>query len=354
MPDAVGFDVENWTCPLPLRDYPRVVMGHGGGGQLSAELIDNIFIPAFRNDELICMRDSSVLGVPPGRLAFSTDSYVVHPLFFPGGSIGELAVHGTINDLAMSGARPLYLSAAFILEEGLEIMTLARIVDRMAAAARDAGVRIVTGDTKVVEKGHADGCFITTAGIGVLPDGPLPGPSRARPGDVVLVSGTLGDHGMTVMSVREGLMFETTLESDSAALHGLVATMIGVSSEIHVLRDPTRGGIASSLNEIAAASNVGVVLEESALPVKPQVAAACELLGMDPVYVANEGKLLAVVAPQDADTVLAAIREHPLGRDAARIGTVTHEHPGVLVAKTSVGASRIIPKQIGEQLPRIC
>jgi len=351
---APKIDIESWTCPLPLRDYPRVVMGHGGGGQLSAELIDNIFIPAFRNEELLTMADSTVLTVPSGRLAFSTDSYVVHPLFFPGGSIGELAVHGTVNDLAMSGARPLYLSAAFILEEGFEIKTLAAVVDRMARAAAQAGVRIVTGDTKVVEKGHADGCFITTAGIGVLPDGPLPGPSRAQAGDVVLVSGTLGDHGMTVMSVREGLNFGTTLETDSAALHELVAEMMRVSRNIHVLRDPTRGGAASSLNEIAAASKVGIQIEETTLPVKPQVASACELLGMDPIYVANEGKLIAIVAPEDADEVLAIMKQHPLGRDAARIGNITRENPGMVVARTAIGAKRIIPMQIGEQLPRIC
>jgi hydrogenase expression/formation protein HypE len=355
MPDTLEqIDIESWTCPLPLRDYPRIVMGHGGGGKLSAELIENLFLPAFQNQELSALADSSVLSVPPGRLAFSTDSYVVHPLFFPGGSIGDLAVHGTVNDLAMSGARPLYLSAAFILEEGLEMKTLAAVVESMARAARQAEVRIVTGDTKVVERGKADQCFITTAGIGLLPEGPLPAPNRALPGDIVLVSGTLGDHGMTVMSVREGLNFETTLESDTAPLYELVAEMLAVSRQIHVLRDPTRGGVASSLNEIAAAARVGIQLNEASLPVKPQVAAACELLGLDPIYVANEGKLLAIVAPQDADVVLARMRMHPQGRDATRIGRVTHEHPGMLVAKTAIGASRIIPMQVGEQLPRIC
>jgi len=354
MPDLLEIDLDNWTCPLPLRDYPRVVMGHGGGGKLSAELVENLFLPAFRNQELEALADSTVLSVPPGRLAFSTDSYVVNPLFFPGGSIGELAVHGTVNDLAMSGARPLYLSAAFILEEGLEMKTLATIVERMARAAADAGVRIVTGDTKVVERGKADGCFITTAGIGILPDGDLPAPNRARPGDVVLVSGTLGDHGITVMSVRQGLDFETSLQSDSAALYSLVEAMMRVSSNIRVLRDPTRGGVASSLNEIAAASNVGIRLNETALPVKPQVAAACELLGLDPIYVANEGKLLAIVAPEDAEAVLDAMQAHPLGHGAAIIGVVTHEHPTMLTARTAIGATRIIPMQIGEQLPRIC
>lgn len=354
MPDAIDIDFDSWTCPLPLRNYPRIVMGHGGGGSLSSELIENIFLPAFQNQVLSALADSSILTLPAGRLAFSTDSYVVHPMFFPGGSIGELAVHGTVNDLAMSGARPLYLSASFILEEGLETKTLAAIVERMAQAAARANVRIVTGDTKVVERGHADGCFITTAGIGILPDGPLPGPSRALPGDVVLVSGTLGDHGMTVMSVREGLNFETTLQSDSAPLYSLVEELMRVSRDVHVMRDPTRGGVASSLNEIAKASKVGIRIEESMLPVKAEVRAACELLGMDPIYVANEGKLLVIVAPEDADAVLASMRSNPLGYKAARIGTVVDEHPGMLVARTSIGATRIIPMQIGEQLPRIC
>jgi len=355
MPDTLEpIDLEHWTCPLPLQDYPRVVMGHGGGGKLSAELIENIFLPAFANQDLLALADSTVLTVPPGRLAFSTDSYVVHPLFFPGGSIGELAVHGTVNDLAMSGARPLYLSAAFILEEGLEMKTLAAIVERMAIAAAQVGVRIVTGDTKVVERGKADGCFITTAGIGILPDGPLPSPNRAKPGDAVLVSGTIGDHGITVMSVREGLDFETSLQSDSAALYSLVEAMMRTCSDIHVMRDPTRGGVASSLNEIAAASGVGVRINETALPVKPQVAAACEILGLDPIYVANEGKLLAIVAPEDAEALLECMQAHPLGHGAAIIGHVTEEHPGMLTARTSIGATRIIPMQIGEQLPRIC
>lgn len=352
--EAATFDIEHWTCPLPLRDYPRIVMGHGGGGSLSAELIDNLFVPAFRNEQLEAMADSTVLSLPPGRIAFSTDSYVVHPLFFPGGSIGELAVHGTCNDLAMSGAQPLYLSTSFILEEGLEMKILAAIVDRMAHAAREAGVRIVTGDTKVVERGRADGCYITTAGIGVLRDEATPAPSRACVGDVVIVSGTLGDHGMTVMSQREGLSFETALESDSAALYPLVEAMMQASSEVHVLRDPTRGGLATSLHEIAVASHVGIRIVETELPVRPAVAAACEILGMDPLYIANEGKLVALVGAQDADRVLAAMRAHPLGRNAARLGEVVADHPGTLVARTRFGATRILPLQIGEQLPRIC
>lgn len=347
-------DPVQWTCPVPLRDYPRIVKGHGGGGSLSADLVAHLFVPAFRNDELSLLGDSSLVTLQTSRIAFSTDSYVVWPLFFPGGSIGELAVHGTCNDLAMRGACPRYLSASFILEEGLELTTLAGIVDRMAAAAREAGVAIVTGDTKVVERGRADGCYITTAGVGEVRIADPPAPDKARPGDVILVSGTIGDHGMAVMSVREGLEFETVLESDSAALHGMVEAMLAASPGVHVLRDPTRGGLATSLNEIAASSRVGMRIEETLLPVRPAVASACELLGMDPLYVANEGKLVAVVAPDAAGAVLAAMKNHPRGREARRIGTVTADHPGSLVAETAFGGTRILPLQIGEQLPRIC
>ncbi len=347
-------DFTHWSCPLPLRDYPNIVLGHGGGGKLSAELVENLFLPAFRNPAIESLGDSAVLRVPPGRLAFSTDSYVVRPLFFPGGSIGELAINGTVNDLAMSGARPLYLSVAFIIEEGLPMATLAQIVERMRIAASAAGVQIVTGDTKVVEKGHGDGCFINTAGIGVLPEGRDLGPARAKPGDAIIVSGTLGDHGMAVMSVREGLEFESVIQSDSAALNGLVDDIFAASADIHVLRDPTRGGLASSLNEIASQSQVGMTLIEAALPVKSDVQSACELLGMDPIYVANEGKLVAIVGPGAAESVLSAMRRHPLGTDAAIIGTVVAERPGMPMAKTKIGGTRVIPMQIGEQLPRIC
>jgi hydrogenase expression/formation protein HypE len=288
-------------------------------------------------------------------LAFSTDSFVVRPLFFPGGSIGDLAVNGTVNDLAMSGAQPLYLSAGFLLEEGFPIAQLAAIVERMAVAARQAGVQIVTGDTKVVERGHGDGCYINTAGIGVVPDGVLIRPANARAGDVVLLSGTIGDHGMAVMSVREGLEFETRIESDCAPLHTLVETMLAAApGAVHVLRDPTRGGVASSLNEIAASAGVGIAIEESAVPVDTEVAAACELLGLDPLFVANEGKLLAIVSPDGADRVLQAMQVHPLGRRAALIGRVTADRPGLLLARTTLGATRVVPMQIGEQLPRIC
>ncbi len=320
-------DINGWVCPLPLRDYPQIVMGHGGGGKLSGELVEHLFVPAFQNAALASLADGAALTVAGAHLAFSTDSYVVRPLFFPGGSIADLAVNGTVNDLAMLGARPLFLSVGMIIEEGLPIATLGTIVKRMAAAARAAGVQIVTGDTKVVDKGHGDGIYINTSGIGLIPDGVNIAPQNARPSDVVLVSGTLGDHGMAIMSVREGLEFETLIQSDSAPLNGLVAAMLAVTPEIHVLRDPTRGGLASTLNEIARSAGVGITLEDRRLPVRPEVAAACELLGMDPLYVANEGKLIAIVPPEHADAVLDAMRQHPFGKDAAPIGAVVGEHP---------------------------
>lgn len=351
---ADTLDFENWVCPLPLKNYPRIVLGHGGGGKLSEELIENLFLPAFRNTALEALGDASVVELPAGRVALTTDSFVVRPLVFPGGSIGELAVNGTVNDLAMCGAKPLYLTAGFILEEGLEIALLAQVIDRMAQAARLAGVQIVAGDTKVVEKGHGDGIFINTAGVGVVPEGLILGPAYARPGDKVIVSGTMGDHGIAVMSVRAGLQFETTIESDCAALHGLVAEMLQVHGAVHVLRDPTRGGLAATLNEIARASGVGVLLEESAIPVDAQVQAACELLGLDPLQVANEGKLVAMVAADRADEVLARMHKHALGERAAIIGEVTQGRPGLVAARTAMGGTRVVPLPAGEQLPRIC
>ena len=347
-------NLDGWVCPMPLRDYENIVLGHGGGGKLSAELIQHLFLPAFGNPALNNLGDSSVLDVNGQRLAFSTDSFVVQPLFFPGGTIGDLAVNGTVNDIAMSGARPQYLSAGFIIEEGLPLAQLGSIVERMAEAARSAGVTLVTGDTKVVDRGHGDGVYINTSGFGIIPDGRDIGPQKAAPGDVVLVSGTLGDHGMAIMSVREGLEFETVIRSDSAALNGLIEQAFAVSNNIHVLRDPTRGGVASALNEIALSSGVGIALNERDLPVKPAVRAACELLGMDPLFVANEGKLLVVIAREDANAVLDALRNHPLGEDAAIIGEVVREHPGMLVARTTLGGTRVVDMQIGEQLPRIC
>ena len=345
---------EGWVCPMPLRDYPNIILGHGGGGKLSAELVEHLFLPAFRNEQLEGLGDAAVFTINGARLAMSTDSFVVRPLFFPGGNIGELAVNGTVNDIAMSGATPLYLSAGFIIEEGLPLATLGAIVDSMAAAAQKAGVHLITGDTKVVDKGHGDGVYINTSGVGVIPEGVNIGPHRAQPGDVVILSGTIGDHGMAVMSVREGLAFETAIESDTAALNHLVAAMLAVTNDIHVLRDPTRGGVASTLNEIAQSSQVGIVLDERKLPVKTAVRSACELLGMDPLFVANEGKLLAIVPAAVAEAVLAAMQAHPLGEEAAVIGQVVSQHPGMLVAKTGIGATRVVAMQIGEQLPRIC
>jgi hydrogenase expression/formation protein HypE len=348
-------DFSNWSCPLPLADYPTIVMGHGGGGKLGNELVEHLFLPAFRNPELENLGDAAVLVLGGSRLAMSTDSYVVQPLFFPGGSIGELAVNGTVNDLAVSGAEPRFLSASFILEEGFPMAQMAAIVEAMAKAAATAGVKIVTGDTKVVERGHGDGCYINTAGIGLLRPGITVGPHRAQPGDAILVSGTIGDHGMAIMSVREGLEFESQIRSDCAALNGMIAEVLAAAgAAVHAMRDPTRGGLASTLNEIAQSSGVGMEIDEPSLPVRPEVQSACELLGLDPVYVANEGKVVFFVAPQAADEILAILRAHPLGKDAARIGTVTAEHKRMLVARTAMGANRVIPIQIGEQLPRIC
>jgi hydrogenase expression/formation protein HypE len=348
-------DFSGWSCPLPLADYPSIVMGHGGGGKLGNELVENLFLPAFRNPELENLGDAAVLDLGGGQVAMSTDSFVVQPLFFPGGSIGELAVNGTVNDLAVSGAEPKFLSASFVLEEGLPLNQLAAIVDAMAKAAASAGVKIVTGDTKVVERGHGDGCYICTAGVGSLRPGISVGPERTQPGDAILVSGTLGDHGMAIMSVREGLEFESEIRSDCAALNGMIAEVLAAAgTAVHTMRDPTRGGLASTLNEIAQASGVGVEIDEPSLPVRPAVQSACELLGLDPVYVANEGKAVFFVAPEAAEKVLAALHAHPLGKEAVRIGTVTTEHKGMLVAHTAMGANRVIPTQIGEQLPRIC
>jgi hydrogenase expression/formation protein HypE len=348
-------DFSNWTCPLPLADYPNIVMGHGGGGKLGNELVEHLFLPAFRNSALENLGDAAVLDSGGAQLAFSTDSFVVQPLFFPGGSIGELAVNGTVNDLAVSGAEPKFLSASFILEEGFSLAQLAAIVEAMSKSAATAGVKIVTGDTKVVERGHGDGCYINTAGVGIMRPGISVSPLHAMPGDVVLVSGTIGDHGMAIMSVREGLEFESQIRSDCVALNGMIEDVLAAAGPaVHAMRDPTRGGLASTLNEIAQSSNVGIAIDEAALPVRFEVQSACELLGLDPVYVANEGKAVFFVAPEAADRVLAVLRAHPLGRDAARIGQVTTEHKRMLVARTSMGANRVIPTMIGEQLPRIC
>jgi hydrogenase expression/formation protein HypE len=342
-----------WTCPRPLQNYPTIVMGHGAGGKMMSDLIEHLFAPAFGNDLLAQMGDSTTFDLPAGMTAFTTDSFVVNPLFFPGGDIGELAVNGTVNDLAMRGARPVYLSAGFILEEGLPMETLGRIANSMAAACKKAGVKIATGDTKVVQKGHGDGLYINTSGVGILPEGVDIGPTNARPGDAVLVNGTMGDHGIAIMSVREGLTFETEIRSDTAPLSGLVEVMTAAGT-IHCLRDATRGGLAAVLNELAVASGVGIEFDERTVPVRPEVSAACEMLGFDPLHVANEGKLVAILPRKDAESVLAAMHRHEYGRGAALIGRVVESHPRLVTAKTSIGGMRVVDLPAGELLPRIC
>ncbi|MDI6769686.1 MAG: hydrogenase expression/formation protein HypE [Anaerolineales bacterium] len=372
----------SWTCPRPLQNYPTIVMGHGSGGKMMADLIEHLFALAFDNELLAQMGDAtaisgwqvadsshqpSAIGHQPfaishQQIAFTTDSFVVSPLFFPGGNIGELAVYGTVNDLAMRGAKPLYLSAGFILEEGLPMETLGRIVNSMAAACKTAGVKIATGDTKVVQRGHGDGLYINTSGIGVIPEGVDIAPQNARPGDVVLVSGTMGDHGMAIMSVREGLQFETTIQSDTAPLNGLVEAMLAAgvvqggrkAAPLHCLRDATRGGLAAVLNELAEASNVGIEFDERKVPLRLEVNAACEMLGLDPFYVANEGKLVAIVAAEQTEAILEIMRAHPYGKDAAIIGKVVEEHPGLVTARTAIGGMRVVDLPAGELLPRIC
>jgi hydrogenase expression/formation protein HypE len=355
-------DFEGWVCPMPLRDTPTIVMGHGGGGAMSGELIEQLFLPAFGGATPshlgADLGDSAVLELPGlrdgARLAFSTDSFVVRPMFFPGGSIGDLAVNGTVNDLAMSGATPLFLSTAFILAEGTALSDIGRVATAVGKAAEAAGVQLVTGDTKVVDSGSGDGVYVNTAGIGVVAAGVRIGPRRAEVGDAVLVSGDIGVHGIAVMSCREGLEFGTTVESDTAALHGLVADMLTTGVDLHVLRDPTRGGLSATLNEIAKASGVGIEIVERDLPIPPEVRDACGLLGLDPLQVANEGKLVAIVPGDRVEEVLAAMRAHPLGRGARRIGTCVDEHRRMVVARTGLGGTRVVDLPIGEQLPRIC
>jgi hydrogenase expression/formation protein HypE len=346
------------SCPLPIFDHPQIVLGHGSGGKLSAELIEKVFVSRFRNSTLEKMDDQAVLEIGGVRLAFTTDSFVVTPIFFPGGDIGTLAVNGTVNDLAMGGARPLYLAAAFILEEGLPAADLARVVDSMASAAQSAGVQLVAGDTKVVNRGKGDKVFITTTGIGLVDRGTQLSADHARPGDKILLSGFIGDHGITILSQRENLEFESALESDCAALNGLVDAMLdeaaGAMEGFRVMRDPTRGGVATVLNEIAGRSRVGMLLQEPEIPVRESVRGACEMLGLDPLYVANEGKLVAIVAPVIADRVLAAMRRHPLGAESRMIGEVVEQPAGMVLMKTSVGGTRVVDVLFGEQLPRIC
>jgi hydrogenase expression/formation protein HypE len=348
------------ACPLPKSRYDHILLGHGSGGQLTADLIQRLFVPAFGNDVLGALEDQATVSVPVAhasgscRIAFTTDSFVVRPLFFPGGDIGRLAVHGTVNDLAVGGARPLFLSAAFILEEGLPLTDLQRIVVSMRQACTEAGVSLVTGDTKVVDHGKGDGMYITTSGVGLVPEGISLSIHNARPGDRILVSGTIGDHGIAIMSVREGLEFETVLESDTAELTTLAQTILEVCPSTRCMRDPTRGGLSSVLNELTAASGVGVRLDEAAIPIRPEVRGACEMLGLDPLYVANEGKLVAVVPPEDADSVLQAMRAHPLGKNAALIGEVVADNYGMVIMRSLVGGERVVTMLAGEQLPRIC
>src|SRR5450631_1755701 len=342
------------SCPIPIFSHAQIVLGHGSGGKLTADLIEQIFLPAFHNPVLDKLDDQAVLSIGGARLAFTTDSFVVTPIFFPGGDIGRLAVHGTVNDLAMSGARPLYLSAAFILEEGLPVDDLRRVVESMRAAAADAGVQFVTGDTKVVDRGKGDQIFITTTGIGVIEDGINISADRARPGDQIILSGFIGDHGMAIMSQREGLEFEGEIESDCASLNCLVAAMLATPSPagtdfIHCLRDPTRGGATTTLNEIAKRAGVGMMLRERSIPVRESVKGACEVLGLDPLYVANEGKLIAIVRPDMAEAVRQQMREHPLGQDAAIIGEVVADHPGMVLMRTEIGGTRVLDVMFGEQ-----
>jgi hydrogenase expression/formation protein HypE len=351
-------DLEGWACPVPLRDHPTVVMGHGGGGRLSGELVRHLFVPAFTDgtgtSPLEQLGDGAVVMVGGARLALSTDTFVVRPRFFPGGNIGDLAVNGTVNDLAMCGAVPLYLTVGFLLEEGLPVEELGRVVETMAVAARVAGVEIVTGDTKVVDSGHGDGLYVTTAGVGLVADGVEVGPDRARPGDAVLLSGPIGLHGIAVMSVREGLEFGSDIRSDTAAVSGLVQALLTAGVRVHALRDPTRGGVGATLNEIAASSGVGVEFAERAVPVPEDVRAACGFLGLDPLYVANEGRFVAFVALDDADRALEIMQSHPLGVGAARLGTAVDDHPGVVVARTAIGGTRVVDLPLAEPLPRIC
>lgn len=350
------------SCPIPISDYPTVQLAHGGGGRLSQMLIEKLFVPAFDNPVLASLHDGAVLGLGSDpaaggerRLAFSTDSFVVRPLFFPGGNIGSLAVHGTVNDVAMCGAKPMAISAGFILEEGFPMQDLWRIVESMRDAASEAGVWVVTGDTKVVDKGKGDGVYINTTGVGLIAEGVEISPERAKAGDKILINGRIAEHGIAIMSVRENLEFETRLETDSAALYPLIELLLDdMPDAVHVLRDPTRGGLASALNEIGGQSQAGVRLQEDRIPLAEEVRGACEILGFDPLYVANEGKCLAIVAADRADRALELWRSHPLGAEAAIIGEIVDDHPGRVVLRSTIGGLRVVDMLSGEQLPRIC
>jgi hydrogenase expression/formation protein HypE len=344
----------NAACPLPISQYPQVLMAHGGGGKLMHQLLEDVFGKAFSNPILDTRHDSAQFTVPSCKLAMTTDSYVVRPIFFPGGDIGSMAIHGTVNDLAMSGARPLYLTSAFIIEEGLPMETLWRVVCSMRDAAVKCGVQIVTGDTKVVDKGKGDGLFINTAGIGVIEHSQNISPQSVQPGDAVIVSGDLGRHGMAIMALREGLQFESTIESDSAPVHEVVLDLIKAEIEIHCLRDLTRGGLASALNEIAEAARVKIAIEQKLVPVREDVSAACEMLGLDPLHVANEGRFVAFVAAHDADRALQIMRRHEVASGSSTVGAVVEKSAPIVTVKSTLGVRRILDMPSGEQLPRIC
>jgi hydrogenase expression/formation protein HypE len=343
-----------FTCPIPLSEYPRVLLAHGGGGRLSQHLIEKMLYPSFENPLLEPLHDGAILSLDGGRLAFTTDSHVVHPLFFPGGDIGHLSVFGTANDLAMCGARPLFISCGLILEEGLPMEDLWRVIVSIREAAAEAGVQVITGDTKVVERGKGDGVFINTSGIGAVLPGLDVGPHRLRPGDEIVISGPIGLHGIAIMALREGIELETEIRSDSAPVYPLVEALAAAGLDIHMLRDPTRGGVSSALNEMARHGGVGIRLDEEPLPIPSDVEGVCEILGLDPLYVANEGNFLAVVAEGEGARALETLRQHPLGARAALIGRVTAEHPGVVVMRTRIGGERVVDMMSGEQLPRIC
>ncbi len=348
------YSVNDYSCPLPITDYDKVIMAHGGGGTLSHRLIEKMFLSQFDNELLNLQHDGSVFEIGGERFAFTTDSYVVQPIFFPGGDIGELAVNGTVNDLAMCGAEPIYLSVGFILEEGFPLEDLWRITLSMKRAGERTRIKIITGDTKVVDRGKGDKIFINTSGIGKVYPGIEISPKNSRPGDVIIISGKIAEHGVAIMSAREGLEFETAIQSDTLPLNRLVSAMLKVSNKIHVMRDPTRGGVASTLNEIASSADVGIEIDELAIPISEEVKAACEILGFDPLYVANEGKMIALVEKQDAEKILRIMKNHPDGKDAAIIGKVVSEHRKRVVMKTSIGSMRIVDMISGEQLPRIC
>jgi hydrogenase expression/formation protein HypE len=352
MSEHIG--IEGIVCPVPIRKRGQVIIGHGSGGKLSHDLISDLFLPSLQSPALLAGNDAAVVPAEKFRLAVSTDSHVVYPLFFPGGDIGRLAICGTVNDVAMMGAQPLYLTAGFILEEGLELGLLEQVVESMKIAASEAEVQIIAGDTKVVERGKADGLYINTSGVGRIADGLAIGGDKAKPGDAIILSGPIGDHGISVLEARGELGFKSNILSDVAPLNHLVASMLTVSSEIHVLRDPTRGGLATSLNEIARQSQVGLILDESQIPVRPAVQAACEMLGFDPLYIANEGKLLAIVAPEDVDELLITMKTFPISQEAVIIGEVISDPPGRVLMKTAIGSTRIVDMLAGEILPRIC